>query len=257
MEYDYYFGIASYHRKDRQPMLHYLHEMGYESDRIIMAVQTREDYEEYKSRYDRDCILLFKEGVNVATNKNTILDFMQTYYPNKPIIMCSDKVRGVQKLSTKMTVDLTKEEFRKLCEKGISISRKLDCKCFGVYPVENTMFMEESISTNRNILGCFMGILDTSIKFHERFALKEDMQYVCECIKRGYRTLRFNNICLKATLHTQGGCHSAWNSDGDSVNNECTNLLLSLYPNITSRHSTRRNEIRLTAKSRKIKTSII
>lgn len=255
--YDYYFGIASYHRKDRQPMLAYLRSMGVPPDRIIMSVQTKDDLNDYLPLYGKECTIIYREGSNVSMNKNTLLDYMEEHYQGVPLIVLSDKVRGIQKMVGRATVDITNEEFVKLCEAGISITRKLCGACFGVYSVENTMFMEHSISTNRQILGCFMGILDTSIKFDERYALKEDLEYVCRCIKMKKRVIRFNDLCLKATLHTQGGCHSAWNSEGDKVNRDCTNLLLTTYPTIAARHSTRKNEIRLTAKSRKIKATIL
>lgn len=255
--YDYYFGIASYHRKDRQPMLAYLRSIGVPPEKIIMSVQTSDDLYDYLPLYGQECIILYKEGSNVSMNKNTILDYMEKNHKGVPIIMCSDKVRGIQKLGATTTENITKDEFFKLCERGISITKKLGGLCFGVHPVNNAMFMEHSISTNRIILGCYMGILDTSIKFDEHYPLKEDIEYVCRCISQKRRVIRFNDICLVETLHTQGGCHSAWNSEGDKVNRECTNLLLTTYPTIAARHSTRKNEIRLTAKSRKIKATIL
>ena len=256
MSYDYYFGIASYHRKDRQPMLAYLRSMGVPPDRIIMSVQTSDDLYDYLPLYGQECIILYKEGSNVSMNKNTILNYMEKNHQGVPIIMCSDKVRGIRKMVGKNTIAITKEEFQTLCRKGIAITRKLSGGCFGVYSVGNTYFMEHSISTNRQILGCFMGILDTSMKFDERLVLKEDLGYVCQCISAHKRVVRFNDISLDATFHTQGGCHNAWNSENDKVHRDCIKLLLTTYPTITAT-PTRTNGIRLTAKSRKIKATIL
>ena len=60
-------------------------------------------------------------------------------------------------------------------------------------------------------------------------------------------------MALKETLHTQGGCHEMWNSDGDKINEECTNYILGKYPELVKPHATRKNEIRYVGPSKCIK----
>lgn len=49
--FDFYFGIASYNRKDRQPMLRLLNSLGYPKEQILLAVQCEQDFKEYEPIY--------------------------------------------------------------------------------------------------------------------------------------------------------------------------------------------------------------
>ncbi len=258
MAFDYIFGIASYDRAEKQHMLNYLHGLGYPKERIIISTQIESDFEEYKKRYDSIATIIYRNGDNISKNRNTVLMYAEKYYNGVPLIMCSDKVRSIMYMEDGRTVEIKEPEiFDRLIKKSIQITKKLGGILFGLNSIGNAFYMKHTISTNKPMLGCFMGILDSNLRFDERFRLKEDWQLILDCIDKGKRTIRFDDIAIKATLHTKGGCYKDWNSKNDEINRNASNLLLQLYPTITTRHSKRINEIRFTNKSRLIKHSIL
>lgn len=255
----FYWGIASYDRADRQPMLAMLSEMGYRRDEIILATQTPTDYEKYSERYGEMATVIFREGRNVSENKNTVLRYIRDHCGNTRVVMCSDKVRGVSYMDVykKLNKIETREEMDAFVKKAFFVTEMLRGCLWGVYFVGNTFYMERSISTNMQMLGCFMGIPDPSMQmFDTEQPLKEDFEYILRHVSQGRRTIRFNDVCLTSTLHTKGGCHAAWNSEGDRVNAECTFRLLAMYPDLVKPHARRKNELRYVGKTQKIKHSI-
>ena len=87
MRHDFYFGIASYNRVDRQPMLTKLHEMGFPATQILLATQTPEDYEKYSERYGKWATVLFRSASNCPQNKNTILEHLRDNCGNTRVLM--------------------------------------------------------------------------------------------------------------------------------------------------------------------------
>ena len=242
-ENDFYWGIASYKRPDRQPMLELLSGMGYTKDNIILSTQTESDFEEYKKLYSDKATVIYREGHNVSENKNTILDYAVKALGNHRIVMCSDKVRGVEYLGKdkKLHGIVTKEVMDAIVKKAFAITERLRGEIWGCYSVGNAFYMKHTISTNQQILGCFMGIANPSLQsFDPKQPLKEDFEFVLRHVMNRRTTVRFNDICLKATLHTKGGCHSAWNSE--NVNKECNDRILRMYAGLVRKHPTRENE---------------
>lgn len=244
---EFYWGIASYHRADRQPMLTLLHAMGYGKERILLSVQCEEDRDEYTRRYGDMATILFRKGCNVSENKNTILEHLERECGNAPVVMLSDKVRGIRYLSAGgLLVEITtRREMDSFIHKCFVVTRMLGARVFGCYPVENKFFMSHTMQFNMQMLGCFMGILDPSEQaFDKAFPLKEDFEFILRHVAKGEKTIRFNDVCLHSTLHTQGGCHELWNAAGDTVNADCTRRILSRYKGLVKPHATRKNEIR-------------
>lgn len=255
----FYWGIASYDRADRQPMLTMLSEMGYRRDEIILATQTPTDYEKYSEKYGEMATVIFHEGRNVSENKNTVLRHIRDHCGNTRVVMCSDKVRGIRYMDAyKQLHNIgTREEMDVFVKKAFWVTGLLGGVLWGVYLVGNTFYMERSISTNMQMLGCFMGIPDPSMQmFDVEQPLKEDFEYILRHVSQGRRTIRFNDVCLTATLHTKGGCHAVWNSEGDHVNAECTGRLLAMYSDLVKPHARRRNEVRYVGPTLKLKYSI-
>ena len=258
----YIFGIASYKRPDRQPMLLLLHEIGYTKDEIVLSTQTQEDYEEYSERYGEMAQVIYGEAHSVGGNKNTLMRYVMEHYPDKSLVVCSDKVRGVgvwERGAKDIRYIEDINEMDSIIRKAFGVTRQLKGSLWGVYPVGNTFYMAHNTTINQQMLGCFMGFVKPSADFlfDEEQVLKEDFEIIMRHISRGHRAIRFNDLCLKATLHTQGGCHAAWNSDGDSVNRECTFRLLSAYPKLVAKHATRENEVRYIGPTKVINKSIL
>ena len=255
----FYWGIASYDRADRQPMLAMLSGMGYRRDEIILATQTPTDYEKYSEKYGETATVIFHEGRNVSENKNTVLRHIRDHCGNRRVVMCSDKVRAVNVLRAdgKLHPVKTREELDHLVKSAYYIAELARASIWGVAPVANTFYMERSISTNLFLIGCFMGLTNPAeLMFDAEQPLKEDWEITLRTIAQGGRTIRFNDVCLKETLHTRGGSHSLWNSEGDLKNAECTGRLLAMYPDLVKPHARRKNELRYVGPTQKLKHSI-
>lgn len=256
----FYWGIPSYNREDRQPMLLSLAEMGYQPHEILLSVQTPTDYEKYREKYGELATIIFREGSNVSQNKNNILDYLETECGNTRVVICSDKVRAINRMSRdkkKLEPITDREEMDALVKKAFYLCKSTGAALWGIAPVANTFYMDRTITTNLFCIGCFMGILNPAqTKFDPEQPLKEDWEIGLRAIKAGGKILRFNDVALTATFHTQGGCHSAWNSEGDRMNETCTQRLLALYPELVKPHATRKNELRYTGTTQKIKQSI-
>lgn len=246
-KYDYYFGIASYNRKDRQPMLKLLHKWGYPKEQIILAVQSEKDFKEYEPLYGDIATVIYREGNNISDNKNTILEYMTEHLGNAKVVILSDKVRGINWIDRKRkthTVE-TKQQMDRLVSKAYELTRQIGGKVWGCYSVGNTFFMKNTITTNMQMLGCFMGIVDPSEqKFDPQQPLKEDFEFILRHISKGNQTVRFGDLFLTATFHTKGGCHELWNATGDKVNEMCNNRILAKFPKLVKPHATRKNEVR-------------
>lgn len=255
----FYWGIASYDRVDRQPMLLSLAEMGYERKEIILSVQTATDYDNYREKYGEYATIIFRPGSNVSENKNHVLDYLEQECGGERVVMCSDKVRAINVMGRdkKLRPITTREEMDGFVRKAFYVAKHSQAQIWGIAPVANTFYMDRTISTNLFLLGCFMGILNPAqTKFDPEQPLKEDWEIGLRAVSAGGQTMRFNDVCLTATFHTQGGCHAAWNAEGDRKNEECTQRLLAMYPDLIKPHATRKNELRYVGPTRKIKKSI-
>lgn len=258
MDRKFIWGIASYQRPDRQPMLQLLAGMGYTREEILLSVQTEEDYKEYAKRWGDLATLLYRPGKNISDNKNTLLDYAAGKLGNPRMVICSDKVRAVCYLGPDGQLhDIeTREQMDALVEKAFKITEKARAEIWGCYSTGNAFFMKHTISTNQQILGCFMGIANPARQqFDPEQPLKEDFEFVLRHIANGRRTIRFNDICLRATLHTQGGCHSLWNNPAECK--RCNERILAKYRGLVKMHPTRKDEQKYVGPTQTFQVSIL
>lgn len=258
-KHEWYWGIASYKRVNRQPMLEMLVGMGYPKDRIILSTQTEEDYKDYSEKWGDMATIIYRPGSNISDNKNTILDYIVENCKNARLVMCSDKVRGINRMGKdkKLYPIDTRTKMDDLVKKAFFVADSLKGNIWGTYSVGNTFYMSHTIHINQSILGCFMGILNpSSVRFDVNLPLKEDLGLFLNTVEKKGRVIRYNDVCLTATLHTTGGCHEAWNSEGDIINTGCCAYLLSRYPKLVKPHATRKNEVRYVGPTCKINKSI-
>lgn len=247
------FAIASYDRADKQYFLSYLKGMGYGKKDIYIGTQCRRDYEQYQDLFGKDATILYREGHNVSENKNTLVE--RLCGKGVPVVFASDKVKSLQYLGAdgKAHDIADRAAFDRIVEWCYATAAKNHATVWGVYPTNNAYFMKRSVSVDKMLLGCCMGFMPKArIMFDPNFPLKEDFELSLRVIRDGGHTLRFNSLCLNATFHTKGGCHSFWNSDGDNVNATCCKRMMEKYPNLVTKHPTRKNELRFTGKSRTI-----
>lgn len=247
------FAIASYDRLDRQHFLKYLKGLGFRRDDIYISTQCTRDRDAYEEAYGRDAHILYREGKNVCDNKNTLVDALCGR--GDFVVFASDKVKSLQYLGADgkaHDIDV-RDSFDRFIGWAYSTAAKHGASVWGVYPTNNAYFMKRSASIDKMLLGCLMGFMPrVKMHFDPQFPLKEDFEISCRVIRQGGHTMRFNNLCLNATFHTKGGCHSFWNSEGDRVNEECCRRMMMKYPSLVTKHPTRKNELRFTGKSRTI-----
>lgn len=239
-------------------MLRLLAGMGYTRDEILLSVQTEDDYKEYKERYEGLATLLYRPGRNVCDNKNTLLDYAVGKLGNPRMVICSDKVRAVCYLGPDGQLhDIeTREQMDALVEKAFKITEKASAEIWGCYPTGNAFFMKHTISTNQQILGCFMGIAHPDRQmFDPEQPLKEDFEFVLRHIANGRRTIRFNDICLRETLHTTGGSHSLWNNPAEC--RRCNERILRKYRGLVKKHPTRKDEQKYIGPTQTFQVSIL
>lgn len=247
-------GIASYKRADRQPWLQKLHEWGYGKEDIVISTQTEEDAREYREKWGDMATVIYRQGECISDNKNTIMEYVAG--DDRELVMCSDKVRGILMLTEdgKGTWEVeTREQLEKVLEYMMATRDALKGEVAGCYSVDNAFYMSHTVHVNQQMLGCFMLFKPgTQWRFERECRLKEDFELCMRIISRGERVVRFNFVALKATLHTKGGCHEMWNSEGDRVNEECTEWILKKYPKLARKHPTRKNEIKYVGPTKRI-----
>ncbi len=242
-------------------MLQYLRCLGYPRDQIIIQTQCREDYISYSELYYQDAIITYKRGTNISENKNNLLDYICEKYPRKKVVVLSDKVRSIQYLnvrSQKCEDIKSKKILDKLINRCFELSDFYNAELFGCYHCGNAFFMKPTITLNAQILGCFMGITNPQKwRFDKRLPLKEDFELVMRVIRDGGCVLRLNDVAIKATFHTNGGCHAWWNAKNDGANEFCNKYILSKYIGLVKKHATRKNEQTYIGKTQTIKRSVI
>ena len=131
--FDFYFGIASYNRKDRQPMLRLLNSFGYPKEQILLAVQCEQDFKEYEPIYGDMATIIYQEGKNISDNKNAILDYIVEHLENQRVVILSDKVRAINWIdrSRKTHTVETKEQMDKLVRTAFEITRQIGGRVWG------------------------------------------------------------------------------------------------------------------------------
>ena len=144
--FDFYFGIASYNRKDRQPMLRLLNSFGYPKEQILLAVQCEQDFKEYEPIYGDMATIIYQEGKNISDNKNAILDYIVEHLENQRVVILSDKVRAINWIgrSRKTHTVETKAQMDKLVRTAFELTRQIGGRVWGCYTLDNTFFMKNT-----------------------------------------------------------------------------------------------------------------
>lgn len=238
------YGIVTYHRIDRQNSLSFLASIGISRDDIFLQTQCLEDYNVLSKKCGEKCTVLYSPASNVCENKNNLLDYIQTHYPEADIVLFSDKTEAVQYLGADGKAhDFTGDRFLAFIERAFGYVKRARANIFGCYPVSNAFYCKHSITTNAFIIGCFMGFpAGERVRFDANFPLKEDIEITCRIINGGGLVIRFDDVLLRQKLHTRGGSYELWNSEGDSINERCTNDLLAKF-GFLKRHPKRKNEV--------------
>lgn len=241
----YIFAIPSYKRPDNQAAMKWLNGMGFTRADIVIGTQTEEDYAEYQRLHGRNARIVFRPGSCIADNKNALLDFCA----GKRVVMLSDAVKRLGKLRKNGKVEpiISRTELTMLLDRNFRIMEEEGATLWGIYPVYNAFFMDNSYTVDNLLMGCCMGFPDTNgMRFRREFRVKEDWDISLRAIAEGRKIVRFNDMAFDRRHKIKGGCQELWRAKGDAVNVKACRMLLAEHPDLCKPHATRNNEIRYT-----------
>lgn len=228
--------IPSYKRSERQPTLELL-SSAYTKEDIVISTQCMEDYEKYYKLYSDRATVIYKEGNCVGDNRNTLLDYA-CGKGIKRCVMLDDDITGFLCYNKVKIKDGKKA--KELFEYCMKVAEYTKATLFGLYPVQNTFYMNTKVVRNILIGTCF-GIMDTSLRFDRMFRIKENYELCLRVMQRGGLSIRFNGYAPIAQHKTAGGCMEDWKTKG---NDKYAYLLTEMYPRLVKLSTKRAGEIR-------------
>lgn len=241
-------AIPSYKRADKQLTLKYMVSLGMRKEQIYIFVQTEDDLQAYEARYGGQAIIKYMPAESVAQARNNVLAYFDG---SQSVLMLDDDIKRLAVLKGgKLSNIVSGDVFTKLfssCFAAVSGKGQI----FGVYPIYNAFFMENSVSTRvtvNTVLGFPKGY---RLRMDKNAKAKEDIELCGNIISSGGSVFRFNNICVDAKHRTNdGGCKDTWASD---ENRKAVEKLCFMFPDIFAPKTGNPNEVRLVCKDRKIK----
>lgn len=244
---EYRILIPSYLRPETQSTVELL-SGAYGPEEIIVSTQTREDFEQYSARWGSKATVIYQEGHSVGDNRNTLLKWCEAQGVKKAI-MLDDDISGMQMHNKEVLKD--GESVRRLFESCIKIAQQCKATIFGSYPVSNPLMMSGTVTVNNIMIGTFLGILDTSLRFDARYRVKEDYELCLRVMSQGGKVLRFNNFAPRARHKSSGGCLADFNDT--SRYPIYAQMLMEQYPQYIKANQSKVGEVRYIGPSKVIK----
>ena len=208
-------------------------------ENVFVFFHDNEDYEAYKQNYDFLNSIVTNNPRGIAKQRNAIL---KNFPRDEEIIMMDDDITCFYKLTNGKLRKLSPVECKGEFGACFKITRKENCKVWGIYPVDNDYFMSNKIDDETLLIGCTMGIINNELRYDEELNSKEDYDFCLQNIKKFGKSIRFNYLTSKAkhkqTNEKDGGCawaYKEWDKD-------CKKLLDKWYP-IIKPNPKRENEI--------------
>lgn len=210
-----YYGIAGYHRLNC-PTLHTLLKIGIPKENIVISLNDPKDYEEYKAKYSPDICVIYREGNNVACNRNNILNHFKT---GDYVMVLDDDIKAIKKYVINgskygKTIPLERQELERMLLEAFEETKKQKSSFFGTYAIENTMTLKSTMigqglySVNKMFQGGSTGfIVDDETRYDESMLLLDDYEIILNNIRKGKYVLRRNDIvfCTPKMGTTEGG----------------------------------------------------
>uniref|UniRef100_A0A7S0A9G8 Uncharacterized protein n=1 Tax=Pyrodinium bahamense TaxID=73915 RepID=A0A7S0A9G8_9DINO len=103
----------------------------------------------------------------------------------------------------------------------------------------------EAFSRKHFILGDFMVVDDSELKFDERLTLKEDYDYCCQHIATHGSVMRCNRMTFTAKHYSNLGGAVDVRDEAGAKEQQNIRILYDKWPNAIFPHRTRKNEVRL------------
>lgn len=227
-------AIPSYKRQNElcSKTLKLLKEYKIENNEIDLFVANQEEYDNYKQVVPDDInIIIGLKGI-----KN-IREFMSNYYDEgEEIVYFDDDIETIEQLVIDENGKKKKEkikDLRKVIKEGFDLCKKHQYKNWGVYPVYNAFFMNNSVSTDlKYVIGCFTGVINDRECEKRSVGHGEDYERTIRYYLKYNGLIRMNYITIKSKYFAKGGIDAEY----EGKRNECIlgelEKLKNLYPSL-------------------------
>jgi hypothetical protein len=156
---------------------------------------------------------------DIATTRNWILENKDSEY----VVMVDDDIKNFYWTKKRIRTPISKEELTFQIENGFQLAEDCGSGLFGMNLQCDPMFYRIStpFSFNAPVLGPFIGILDTSLRYDENLPLKEDYDYFIQQLRKHRKIIRANFLTYDADhLKLKGGCQTYRNEELEKKQNE-------------------------------------
>jgi hypothetical protein len=196
-----------------------------------------EDLDTYKQRFPE--LKIHKGGSNIGEKRNMI----QEYYPlNTKLIFIDDDIRDIV-VKTGAKTKKSLKDFNTLVEYGFQVAIQNNSTIWGVYPIDNPLWMKYEIKTQLcMIIGTLFGVVNQRVFVQSKYAVDLDLSLKYYIAQK--KLLRLEFIGLKTKCYTEpGGLQTDINREEGSRLSKIN--LLQEYPDyITIYQRNNRSEIR-------------
>lgn len=145
-----------------------------------------------------------KDG-SIAKARNWILENKTTEY----LIMVDDDLSSVVWTLKRNRIKQTIDEIESHIENGFQLAEDCNAGIWGLNVQNDPMFYRIStpFSFNSPVLGPFLCILDSTLRFDENLPLKEDYDFFIQQLRKHRKVLRLNYLHYNADHQNfEGGC---------------------------------------------------
>lgn len=215
--------IPSYQRAGRASTIDFLRGGVYGCEDIIVSTQTEDDYQAYKKAYAGKATIIYREGNSVGDNRNTLLEWAQKNGVSFAV-MLDDDVKSIRFINGSRAT--TAKQVHELFVRCFRIASGEGSPLWGCYPCDNRLSMKPSVKCTL-LTGACMGFLDMSIRFDNRYRIKEDYELSLRLMRQGKKPLRFNSFGLSVIQKPDGGCRIDW-QNGELY----ADMLVEQYPDL-------------------------
>lgn len=178
--------------------------------RAVLCV-ARAEASAYRRAHPRAELLVMPnaaQGHGMSICRNWILD----HAPTADVVMADDDCTVFARYEHGERRKPTPAETERFIEQGFRMAAELGTVLWGVNQQFDPMFYREysPLSLLSPILGPFMGIRKTDLRFDLRLPLKEDYDFSLQVLNRHRKVLRFNAWhYVVGHLEVKGGCASS------------------------------------------------
>jgi len=205
----YIIAIPSYNRPEliQVKTLAVLHKHNINSKLINIFVSDRDQYNLYKSKVPDFLYNKLIIGVKGLKNQR---NYINSYYPEGyHIVEIDDDIDKIVELNTKTKTKTLNpiEDLDTFIKKAFEMCRKKNIFLWGVYPLANSHFMTEKVTTDlRFIVGPMWGMIN---RHHQDLVLtideKEDTERTLQHWVMDGKVLRFNNVGIETNYYKNKG----------------------------------------------------